>query len=269
MLKNIIRVPKIQLAFCLVAIYASTLFNKFLPLYIFYLIYCVGLTVFFDLLFMKLKKTASFIPWAGVVSGIIIALLANPKLSAYIIVLASFLSMFSKHFLIIHGRHIFNPAAFGLFFSHLIFKENISWWGVSFQKFGFDLKHLIFFVILLFPAYVSVMRLRRYRIIAAFLIMYVLLLSFIGLSLNLSPPFDSTLLFFALVMLPEPMTSPNKRSRQIFYAVAAALISVFISSGFIIQGFAFLAYIPDPLIFSVLVCNFLFFEGGELYGKEK
>jgi len=215
-----------------------------------------------DLLFVRLRGVKPFFPSGSLVTGSIIGLLTSPDLSWYVPIVISIIAMFSKNFIRLSNRHIFNPAGFGLLVGAIIFGYNISWWGVSFQR--LDIHHLqsiIYFLILLSPALISVLRMRRYRIILSFLITY----TFINAVLDpkftiLNSFFDPTILFFSLVMLPEPMTTPNNHKRQVIFGIFVALVSIF--SSYPISNFKFQIsnLSVDPLIFALLLGNLVFFR---------
>lgn len=188
-----------------------------------------------DYIFTKIRKVPPFLMSAAIVSGLIIGLLVHDP---QIAILTSILAMAVKNFLRIGdspalpaGRHIFNPAAAGLLAAHFIFGESVSWWGVSWQQ-GF-----IPILILLTPALISASYMKRWKIILPFLIIY---------GLMNKTYLDTTVIFFATVMLPEPKTSPNNTLQQIIFGSLIALASGFLN-------------FTDPLITSLLLGNLLFF----------
>lgn len=235
----LLKLPKIQMAFFLLIIYLSAYFFSPSPAKIWLLILALSSTLISDWIFTRLRHSPPFLLSAAMVSGLIIALLTDPNLLWYIPVTTGALAMFSKNFLRFSGRHIFNPAAFGLFISALIFQTGVSWWAVSFQAFP---QNLIFFLVLLSPAYVSIKRIRKSFAIFSFLATYALIF--------LTLPFDPTVLFFALVMLPEPMTTPYVKKYQIIFGVFVAIAAFLLSS----VSFA------DPLIAALLLGNLVFFK---------
>lgn len=181
-----------------------------------------------DYIFTKVRKVPPFLMSAAIVSGLIIGLLVHDPLIAG---LTAFLAMAVKNFLRVGDRHIFNPTAAGFLATGLIFGEGVSWWGVSWQQ------SFIPVLILLAPALVSAVYMKRWKIILPFLIIY---------GLMNKTNFDPTAIFFATVMLPEPKTSPNETWQQIAFGSLVAL-------GSTITSFV------DPLIASLLIGNLLFF----------
>lgn len=235
------KLPKIQMAFFLLLIYISAFsFNPSLAK-IWLLILSLSSTLISDWIFTKLRHTPPFLLSAAIVSGLIIALLTDPNLPWYIPVLAGILAMFSKNFLKFQGKHIFNPAAFGLLASALIFQTEVSWWAVSFQTLRQNFLSFAYFLILLSPAYVSLIRLRRYFTVGFFILSYGIIFSSF---------FDPTALFFALVMLPEPMTTPHNPKYQIVFGIFVAVAAFLISS----------ITTLDPLIAALLLGNLIFFK---------
>ncbi len=238
--------PRTQLSYLLILIFLSAVFYYKDILLIKNLLIAVSSTVFFDFLFWKLRKIEFFPPAAAITTGIIISLLMSPKLPAYEIIMASFLAILSKNFIRGFNRHIFNPAGFGVFFTSLAFWHSVSWWGVSFQSLN-----PIYLLTLFSPLVVSVVRLKRYRIILPFLIFFSLLNYLIYLKPVQNIIIDPTILFFSLVMLPEPQTTPNKPTWQVIFGFFIALFAI-ISSKF----FASI----DPLIFALLAGNLIFYR---------
>lgn len=176
--------------------------------------------------------------------------------------------MLFKNFVRISGRHIFNPAAIGLLIGAFAFQHNISWWGASFRQLTINsprgeagnLQLTIYFLVLLSPALVSIYRMRRHKIILSFLLSYALLNAIQHSTFNILPFIaDPTVLFFSLVMLPEPMTSPSPPIKQIMFGIFVAISSITLSLPIIYSLFPILEY-NDALIASLLIGNAIFFR---------
>jgi len=260
-LRTYLSTAKVQMS-CFLFIIAITAFFKYHSLEAAKtLLVAVSTTVLFDLLLIKLRKITFFFPSASLVSGLIIGLLVSPKLPLYEVGLTSAIAMLGKNFLRINNRHIFNPASFGLFIVSFVFTHNVSWWGASFQIASANFLSLFIFFILLTPGYISMIRMKRYRITISFFITYILLFGIFQFSHHLfNMPsiirtiiLDPTTLFFSLVMLPEPMTSPNNHTRQLLFGFSVAFFAA-------LSSFLSLLSLPDPFIFGLLINNFLFFK---------
>lgn len=245
-MKLLIKDPRVQLSATLLLIFISSLFFYQTFNYLKILITAVGSTVVFDLLLLKLRKVEFFPPYAAITTGLIISSIFSPTLPLYQVLISAFLAMFSKNFirgpfklLLIKGanRHVFNPAGFGVLASSLIFSHSVSWWAVSFQPIN-----SIFFLILLSPLLVSMLRLKRFMIAIPFLVIYFVL--------NRNTLLDPTVLFFSLVMLPEPQTTPNRKNIQLLFGIFVAVFAIISSK-----------VLPtDPLIFALLTGNLIFYR---------
>lgn len=257
----ILKRPKVQVSLTLFLIYFSGFGRIPIDKYFGILIASLISAICFDLLISYLRIRKLFLPHAAVVSGLIIALLANPNMPLWQIVTICAIAMASKNFIRVSGKHIFNPAGFGLFIGGLIFLQNVAWWGTSFQySSNLNAQTLILNIILLSPLYISAYRMRRHFSIAAFIIVNTILTLFsIG---NFSPTIllitllNPTIVFFSIVMLPEPMTSPSKRNLQILFGVTAAVLNFILTSNTIAGNI----FIPDSLIASLLVANLIFLK---------
>jgi len=229
---TIFKTPKMQIVVALSAIWLTSWLHAGGIRLVFLLFLSLVVTIGSDFLFARLRGKPFFFPSAAIVSAIIIALLVSPW---YQIFLVGLLAMGSKNFLRVGDRHIFNPAAFGLWLGGIIFSQNTSWWGVSWQQLA---SQPLAFVILLTPFLISALRMRRYFIQLVFLLVLILFKASL---------LDPALLFFAAVMLPEPMTTPLKPTTQLAFGVAVALLSL-------------IPYFPDPLLLALLISNVLFFK---------
>lgn len=261
---SIFRIPKVQVALTLLLIYLSAILKFPTITNLNLLIMCIGFTAFFDLFFTYIRKKALFIPWAAIVSGLILTLIIDQSLNLVQIATISAIAMGVKNFLRPSGRHIFNPMASGLFLGSLIFNQfSASWWGASFQNITQSLENLPFFLILLSPGLISIFRFKKYYMVLAYLTTNIFLTQifhpFSQLNYLTSKILDPSTLFLILVMLPEPMTSPVNRKMQIFYGTAVATIPFILSATQITLALTdFVAF--DSLLFALLLGNLLFFK---------
>ena len=164
----------------------------------------------FELVGRKLAKRKLRPPSSAVISGLIIALVLQPGVLWYVPVFAALAAIGSKYLLRIDGRHIFNPAAFGLMLSAIIFGVYFFWWGAP----GTTL------VILLGSA--ITLRYRRLHLILPFLSLQLLIMTVYYGSLSVAALMVNY--FFVFVMLIEPKTSPVKKRGRIIYGLSAAIL---------------------------------------------
>lgn len=143
-------------------------------------------------------------PWLGLITGLIIAALLAPQ-NALLALGIPAIAIVLKHAIKYRGRNVFNPAALGLMIA--TFFGFVSWWAVSAIVIPFGI--------------IAVCKVRRYYNAAAFLIVYFILLALRGVQVML---LDYTILFFALIMLIEPVTTPIKKMSQIIFGIATAVL---------------------------------------------
>lgn len=256
-MKMFFRIPKVQISIFLILIYIAAFISNFSNQLLILLFFVLFSAILSDFIFLKLRKKKLFFPSAAIVTSLIIVLLIDPSSPIFIPILASITAMFSKNF-IRAGRHIFNPASFGLGFISIVFAQTVSWWGPG-SLYPTDLRTLPLFIILLLPFLVSGIRMKRYITTLAFISFYVLGSAIFFQSANniLKLLFDPTIVFFSLVMITEPMTSPSSRRNQILFGLFIALLAIFGSK--IIYQIPLLTTL-DPFIFSLLLGNLFFFK---------
>lgn len=223
----------------LVVVAAILSFLKLLPyngvdilLSAFYLVSICKLSNYIFARILKVKTNAE----SSIITGFILSLIFGPvPLLTNLIPLtaAPILAMASKYLITFRGRHIFNPAAFGALVSAMFLNQGASWWisGYSIAPF------------ILLGGLLILKKIRRLEMVLVFLILYI-----ISNPQNIFSLANSPILFFALVMLVEPLTSPFKRSHQILYA---ALIAI----SFYLLG----NFISYPLEVSLLIGNIFAF----------
>ena len=160
------------------------------------------------------------------ISALILALIITPVRSGndlWFLGWAAVLATASKYLVAVRGRHLFNPAAFAVALTYLTLNQAASWWVGSGPMLAFVL-----------PAGLLVVRkLGRFDLVLSFL------LSAIGITAlaDLFTGADfldtlqkgllySPLLFFAFIILTEPLTTPPTRRLRIAYGVLVGLLFV-------------------------------------------
>jgi Na+-translocating ferredoxin:NAD+ oxidoreductase RnfD subunit len=194
-------------------------------------IVAVGICAALDIICGLIEKRKRIRPDGAVITGLIIALILSITSSWIIVAATSVISILSKHLLVHKKKPIFNPAAFGLLLSILLFQSQQSWWGA----FG-DLPSWTL-VFLLIGGYAATNRINKFPQVFSFLGTYfVLLILMWYLHIGdvpdaLLPPFINATLFFAFLMLTDPPTSPAKDKDQIIFGILTAVV------GTVVYGF--------------------------------
>lgn len=239
--KIIVRDVRFQLSIVLLLIWFLNLFFRPSFNIAIYPLLAAFLFSVLDIIFTCVRTKKIYLPFSAIVSGLIIGLILDDTLGLFYLCIAVFAAFISKHFIKVQSRHIFNPAAFGLFVSSVLFHSSISWWSVI------GAKTYALPLIFLLPV---LKRLRRLHIPLIFLGGVFIYLTFTtGIQSSLFLMTDGSLLFFALVMLTEPMTTKIFR----FWKYGSPLIMLAIYIIFM----TFRIFGPDLFLSALLLINFL------------
>ena len=160
------------------------------------------------------------------ITALILALIISPVATFAnlpFLACAAVLATASKYIIAPRRRHIFNPAAFAVVMTSLFLNHSASWW----------VGNLPMLPIVLVGGILIVRKMRRSDLIWAFFITVLLtLLAFVVFAgTQLIPTIrelvvHSPLLFFAFVMLTEPLTTPPSRALQLWYGALVGLLFV-------------------------------------------
>lgn len=171
-------------------------------------------------------------PESSLISGLILTLIFGPLPlvdNLLTLTFVAFVASASKFVLVWRHAHVFNPAAFGVITSAFVLDVGASWWVGSVYLLP---------IVLVFGLYEARYKINRLHLIISFFAAYVVFFlarSFI-LGADLAPALEhlwnvlrySPILFFAFVMLVEPLTSPAERNKRIYYGVLVALLAVWL-----------------------------------------
>lgn len=214
----------------------------------------------YDLFWTYLRDGVWYLPVSSWISALVLAIVALPKPSLIFIILLPFLAVAVKQlFHFGKNRHVFNPAAGALALA-AIFTPMVSWWGVAAAN--FDSAPLFIFII--GAAIIILWRQNRWHVTLPFFITYLFFLGVLSLSTGVaisqlpsilfSALLNGVLIFFATVMLIEPVTSTfTTRRQEIFYGAlvgGAAVAATYLASKFNLFSL-------DPLIYGLLAGNLI------------
>ncbi len=212
---------------------------------LFYPICAIATVIISDLSITFVRDHKFYLPSSSLVTGFLIGLIIAPTEKISVIVLASLFASLSKQ-LIATGlrQHIFNPAAFGIMTVSLASGVSAAWWGVGASYWT---------LIILIPLMLRILWLmRRVTLPASFLAVYFLFLlfSFKSLQATLISLLDGSIMLFALVMLPEPITSPVRGHFKWLFGALVAIISIALTR---------LGVIDEVLLPALLISNLVGF----------
>lgn len=250
-LKAIFSEFKSQVAFTLFLVWLLAIWH-FWPQWraFVYPVFAVFLMTALDVAYTRIRFKKWYWPSASVVTGLLVGLIIDPKEPILIIALAVLAAFVAKQFIGTGLRqHIFNPAAFGIMTVALVFGVPVAWWGVAWGKLP---------LVILVPLMIRVLwRMKRLWLPVGFLVVYLVyyLILFDPKSAVLAI-IDGSLLLFALVMLPEPMTSPVVGGSKYIFGSGVAVVAI---------GISYLKIFPEVFLPALLLANL----GGFLVKKIK
>lgn len=159
---------------------------------------------------------------SSLITALILALILSPAADARsfaVTAAAGLIAITSKYVIVWRKSHIFNPAAGGAFAAGQLFDQFPSWWiGTKFMT-----------PIVIIGGLLILRKMKRFTLAGSFLAVYLLYLIFATSSgsdihflwLEL---ISTQALFFAIVMLTEPLTSPATARYYLPYALLVALL---------------------------------------------
>lgn len=154
------------------------------------------------------------------ITALILALIISPSASPWdlgyfsLAIWASVLAMMLKYVFAIGNKHVFNPVAIAVAATVLALNQSASWWVGTRLMMPF----------VLIGGLLIVKKIRRFDLVGAFFA--AALVSIVGsgwmrgvnvASLLTRTILETPILFFASVMLTEPLTTPPTRARRILY----------------------------------------------------
>lgn len=255
------RNPRLQLILVLVIFLIVTIGHIPFSTAMYMLGVCLGGTLVLDVAISWARTRSFIVPYSAAITGLILTLIADTTAPWYVLMVIALVAVAQKQLIRIDGRHIFNPAAFGLVVGWLIFGSYPSWWAASLYSNNLlAWNNILLYAGLAGIVYVSGYKYKRYITISAFLLVFAILFpivvgfsSMAALVLTIVSP---GMLFYAFLMLPEPMTSPVVNYRQLVYGGLVAVFNV---------GLTYLSaktgiVIPDSSLVALLLGNALAFK---------
>jgi ferredoxin-NADP reductase/Na+-translocating ferredoxin:NAD+ oxidoreductase RnfD subunit len=188
------------------------------------------------------------------ITALIIALIINPaKPAGNLIFMAwvSVIAMASKYILAAGKKHIFNPAAISVVLVSIASGQSASWWIANIYMMPFVIVGGLFII----------WKIKRFDMVLSFLVVFLLTVSIFDLirGYNLITGLKdavvySPMLFFAFIMLTEPMTMPHKKLLRIVYSILVGFLfapqvhigPLYFSPELALVAGNFFAYIVSP-----------------------
>ncbi len=224
----------------------------------------------FDVVWTCLRDKVLYFPLSSWISGLVLAIAALPNPSPVLVIVLPLFAVATKQLLHFgKNRHVFNPAASALAIIG-IFTPVVSWWGVAAARWPavLSINHFdtpaFLFIFIVAAALVILWRQNRWHVTLSFFGSYIFFLGVLSLSSGMSwgqLPYiffstllNSVIIFFATVMLVEPITSTFANRRQeIFYGILVGGMAILIT--YISRKFNLFSL--DPLVYGLLGGNLI------------
>ncbi|MEI6832214.1 MAG: RnfABCDGE type electron transport complex subunit D [Candidatus Omnitrophota bacterium] len=183
---------------------------------------------------LYLKNKAFQITESSVITGLIIGFVFSGDEVWWKFVFASALAIFSKHLIRFQKKHIFNPAAFGIFLSTILLGASTQWKGTY-----------LWYIVVPFGIY-FIYKLKKTGVLIGYALISLLLFGSQAIFQKVSfwNIFGYLSYFYIFVMVIEPQTTPLKTmGKYLFGAGTAALIFILTETGvkFDVELFSLLA----------------------------
>jgi glycine betaine catabolism B len=187
-------------------------------------VFCFASNYFFSYIFKTKPNPESQYITAEILTLIFGPL--NPFTGWLVMFIVSFIAMGSKYLLAYKKRHIFNPAAFGVLATALLLGQGASWWIGS--------SYMLPFVLV--AVFLILQKIKWFHLFLSFVNTYLILLSITLLASGVeitsvygsvqASLLDSALIFFATIMLVEPLTAPKGFNKRIAYGISIAVLMI-------------------------------------------
>ena len=188
-----------------------------------------------DLIIIRQRKGHWEYPSGAVLTAMIVAMVMRAQEPWAVPVITSVLAVLSKYVLRTRQANVFNPAALALVLMFYLMPHGQSWWGAL-----PDVSPPWLRAVLLAGGIYLTNRVNKLPLVLSFLGAYFCLFTvtaFVGDSRHVAEIFRSpdidAVIYFTLVILTDPPTSPAKYQGQWIFGIIAAVVSfaVFMTSG--------------------------------------
>jgi Na+-translocating ferredoxin:NAD+ oxidoreductase RnfD subunit len=188
-----------------------------------------------DLIFLRIRNGEWEYPSGAVLTAMIVVMVVRAQEPWYVATVTSVVAVLSKYVLRTRQANVFNPAAFALVLMFYLLPHGQSWWGALPEVTPLWLRGA-----LLVGGIYLANRVNKLPLVLSFLGAYFCLFkatAFLGEARHVveifrSPDIDAVI-YFTLVILTDPPTSPAKYAGQWIFGIITAVVSyaVFMISG--------------------------------------
>ncbi len=166
------------------------------------------------ILFFKNKKIS--ITDSSIISGLIIGFVLSPDNPWWIFILASLLAISSKHLIHFHSnkKHLFNPAAFGIFLTVIFFGASTQWKGTY-----------LWYILLPFGLY-FISKVQKLEVLIGYALtaLSLFIIQAVMQKTSLFNIFGYLSYFYIFIMMIEPKTTPVKPPGKFIFGIGVAVL---------------------------------------------
>ena len=190
------------------------------PAFLFATFIAVTCAIAADSVISYLKSKKFTLTESSAISGLIIGFVLSSNQPAWVFLLASFLAILSKHLLRIANKHLFNPAAFGIFLATILLGANTQWKGTY-----------LWYILLPAGLYFSY-KIRKFEVLIGYSVTALGLFAIQAImqKVNLLNIFGYLSYFYIFIMVIEPKTTPLRPVGKVIFGIGVAAL-IFILTG--------------------------------------
>lgn len=181
----------------------------------------------FDYLLITFYKKLFLFPLSGLLSSFGLFLMCD-TIFLWPFFLAAILTIFSKHFLTINGRHIFNPNNFAVVLLSLFLPNYVT---VTSGRWGGQISIMFGLMIL---GIIIAQKVDRITLIVSYVCTFIFgawirsLLTHVNLLTVIGPGTGAAFQLFIFYHITDPMTTPNKRKHQVVFGILLGIIDAYL-----------------------------------------
>ena len=182
----------------------------------------IASAVVIEALILYLKTKTLQITESAIITGSIIGYVVSSDEAWWKIIFTAVLAILSKHVIRFRKRHVFNPAAFGIFISTILLGVSTQWKGTY-----------LWYIMIPFGVYFAY-KIRKVEIVFGYAIISLVLFGAQAFfqKVSLLNIFGYFSYFYIFVMVIEPKTTPlNSLGKYIYGAGTAAFIFILTETG--------------------------------------
>ena len=208
-----------------------------------------------DFIFHRLFKQQWLFPLSALITGLSLSILVNYAHGMWLPLVPVFFAIASKYLFTVDGRHIYNPALFGIVIC-LLFADKMISVSPAYQWSGIPAMAA---VVVTAAVLLFVLRIKRSTLVLSFLGFYVLALFLRAWLMRHHIPPETLIIgsltapsfyLFVFFMITDPATSPESRKGQVLMAFFIVVIDLYLHTmqalstlfyaGFIVYSLRFL-----------------------------